>query len=130
MGNWGDEFDEELQDKKEIKVGIMFSFKSMNHVLGRIADETREWDDKHPKQELMKIWTNVMVIFLVLFSLSYSVLALATGFFYFFYLYIIIQIFGVWKQFHYSKAAYWLMTVGALAINFAIAWFIRGVIFG
>ena len=52
------------------------------------------------------------------------------GFFYFFYLYIIIQIFGVWKQFHYSKAAYWLMTVGALAINFAIAWFIRGAIFG
>lgn len=131
MGRWGDDIDEELQQRKaEFKVGFMFSFKSMNTVIEKIEDETSEWDDKHPKKDLMKIWFNVMVIFLVLLCFTYSVIALATLFFFFFYGFVIIRLFGAWKRFGYSKAGYWLMTVLGFIVNFVISYFVKGLIFG
>ncbi len=132
MANWGEAFDEELMqmEKEKIEVGVMFSYKSMSAVIERIANETREWDDKHPKRDLLKIWTNLLPIFFVLFLFSYNVMIIATGIFYFFYGYILIQLFGVWRRFHYSKLQFWGMTVGALSALFAIAWFLRGVILG
>ena len=131
MGRWGDDVDEELQQRKvELKVGFMFSFKSMNTVIEKIEDETSEWDDKLPKKDLMKIWFNVMLIFLVLLCFTYSVMALATLFFFFFYGFVIIRLFGAWKRFGYSKAGYWLMTVLGFVVNFVISYFVKGLIFG
>ena len=131
MGRWGDDIDEELQQRKpEFKVKFMFSFKSMNTVIEKIEDETSEWDDKHPKKDLMKIWFNVMLIFLVLLCFTYSVMALATLFFFFFYGFVIIRLFGAWKRFGYSKAGYWLMTLVGFIVAFVISYFVKGLIFG
>ncbi len=121
MGNWGDDIDEELQQKYEpIKVPLLFSFKSMSLMLQRIEEETREWDNKYPKSELLKIWTTALLIILVLITISYNVLIVATGFFMLFYGYILLQIARVWKRFKYSLATYWLMTLAALAGVFVI----------
>lgn len=129
MSNWGDEFDEELKRDEKIEVGLMFSFKSMSHIIDRIINETREWDEKHPKKDLMKIWINVMIVFMVLFTFTYSVLAVATVVFYFFYGYVIIQLYGAWKRFKYSKGQYWCMTMITLIVLFVITTVIRGYIF-
>ena len=130
MSRWGDEFDEELQKKEEIKVGFMFSFKSMSHTVERLSEETREWDNKHPKIELMKMWANVMLVFAVLLSFSYSLFIAATGIFYFFYGYVLLQIYSTWKQFKYSRLQFWTMTVTVLIILVALAYFVQRSIFG
>ena len=63
MSRWGDDNDEELKRNEKIKVGFMFSFKGMSHVVRQIEETTKEWDDKYPKTELLKIWANVMLLF-------------------------------------------------------------------
>lgn len=119
MSAWGDELDEELKNKKELKVGFVVGFKSMNVLLERIEDETIESNEKHPKQELMKIWFGLMLVFLILFLFTYSVLALVTVFFYMIYGYVLFRMFKTWKRFKYSKLQFWLMTILTLAAECA-----------
>lgn len=128
--NWGDEFDEELKKDNRVKVGFLFNYMQMSRVLTEIEETAREWDDKYPKQELLKIWGSDMAIIFVLFTLSYNILVVATGLFFIFYGHILIQISKTWKRFHYSGWKYWGMTLLALIVLFAIAWFVRGLIFG
>lgn len=127
---WGDDMDEELQRDEKIKVGFLFNYMQMGNLLKRIEEETREWDEKYPKSELLKVWGSVMVIMLVLFTLSYNVLLIATGLFFFFYGHILVKVYGVWKRFQYSKKVYWGMTIGALAVAFVLGWLFRSLIFG
>ena len=56
MAGWGEEFDEELKNQEEIEVGFRFGFKGMSFLIDRIVEETREWDDKHPKDDLRFIF--------------------------------------------------------------------------
>lgn len=127
---WGDDMDEELQRDEKIKVGFLFNYMQMGNLLKRIEEETREWDEKYPKSELLKVWGSVMVIMLVLFTLSYNVLLIATGLFFFFYGHILVQVYSVWKRFQYSKKVYWGMTIGALAVAFVLGWLFQSLIFG
>lgn len=127
---WGDDIDEELQRDEKIKVGFLFNYMQMGNLLKRIEEETREWDEKYPKSELLKVWGSVMVIMLVLFTLSYNVLLIATGLFFFFYGHILVKVYGVWKRFQYSKKVYWGMTIGALAVAFVLGWLFQSLIFG
>lgn len=127
---WGDDMDEELQKDEKIKVGFLFNYMQMGSLLKRIEEETKEWDEKYPKSELLKVWGSVMGIMLVLFTLSYNVLLIVTGLFFFFYGHILIQVYGVWKRFQYSKKVYWGMTIGALAVAFVLGWLLRSLIFG
>lgn len=127
---WGDDMDEELQRDEKIKVGFLFNYMQMGNLLKRIEEETREWDEKYPKSELLKVWGSVMAIMLVLFTLSYNVLIIATGLFFFFYGHILIKVYGVWKRFQYSKKVYWGMTIGALVAAFVLGWLFRSLIFG
>ncbi|MBQ9119272.1 MAG: hypothetical protein IJY09_04325 [Lachnospiraceae bacterium] len=129
MSGWGDELDEELKKDVEIKVGFRVNVRSISNVISRISEETREWDAKHPKLDLLKIWGNIMVLFLVLFTFSYSILIILTGFLYFFYGYLLIQLFGAWRRFRYSGVLYWIMTIAALVVLFALAAGLRSWIF-
>lgn len=129
MGNWGDDIDEELQQDKEIKFGFLFSFKSMSHIIQRIDEETGEWDEKHPKDKLFRLWINVMIIFQVLFLVTFGGLALAAVVFYFFYIYVIIQLFNCWRRFKYSALQFWLMTIGAGVVEFIISRLVQDLIF-
>ena len=82
---WGDEYEDKPSQEVKINTGRIISFKSMSTVINKIKDETRDWDDKHPKDDLMAMWTNIMIIYLVLFTVTYSILIVATGIFFFFY---------------------------------------------
>ena len=130
MGNWGDDIDEELKRSEKIKVGLLLSFKSMTLVLERLTLETREVDDKYPKNELLKIWGSIMAIFAVLFSFSYSVFMIVTVLFLGFYGYAFFQLAKAWNSFKYSKVQFWAMSLVGIAVDLGIAVLVQGLLFG
>lgn len=130
MAGWGDEYESTPRQEEKIKTGRIFSFKTMSFVIEKIKDETKEWDDKHPKDDLMAMWTNIMIIYLVLFTFTYNILIVATGLFFFFYFYVLFQMYGAWKQFGYSKAGYWVMTIAGILVTGAIGTILKSFIFG
>jgi len=127
---WGDEYETAPRQEDKIKTGRIFSFKTMSFVINKIKDETKEWDEKHPKDDLMAMWMNIMLVFLVLFTFTYNILIIATGLFFFFYFYVLVQMYGAWKQFGYSKAGYWIMTIAGILITAAAGTILKGFIFG
>ena len=127
---WGDEYENKPEQEVKINYGKIFSFKTMSYAINKIKDETKEYDAKHPKNDLMSIWMNCMLVLLVLFTFTYNILIAATGLFFFFYFYVLVQMYGAWKQFGYSKAGYWIMTVAGLLITAVIGTILKGVIFG
>jgi hypothetical protein len=127
---WGDEDVKPSGQDVKINYGRIFSFKTMSYAVNKIKDETKEFDDKHPKDELMSMWMNCMIVFLVLFAFTYSVLIMATGIFFFFYFYVLVQMGSAWKQFNYSTVKYWLMTVAGILVTGAIGTILKGFIFG
>ena len=120
MGNWGDDYEKVEEKDTQVKVRFMFSFKMMSIVINRISDETKEWDDKYPKSDLLKILGNIMVIFAFLFTFTYSFLVAATGIFFLFYFYALVQLFRAWRRFQYSGLVFWLYTIVGLAISFGV----------
>lgn len=129
MSRWGDDIDEELKKNEKVKAKFMISFKTMNYVVRQIEETTKEWDDKYPKFELLKIWANVLLFFVVLFTFTYNILIVVTGILFIFYGFIIFQIFGVWRSFKYSGIQYWLMTLAGIAAAFGIGWVLQSLIF-
>jgi len=127
---WGDEYENKPKQEVKIKYGRIFSFKTMSYAVNKIKDETREWDDKHPKDDLMAMWMNLMIVYLILFTVTYNILIVATGVFFFFYFYVLVQMYGAWKQFGYSKAGYWVMTIAGILITGVVGTLLRGFIFG
>lgn len=127
---WGDEYENKPRQEEKIKYGRIFSFKTMSYAINKIKDETKDWDAKHPKDDLISMWMNCMLVFLILFTLTYNVLIVATGVFFFFYFYVLLQMYGAWKQFGYSKAGYWLMTIGGILITAVAGTILKGFIFG
>lgn len=130
MSGWGDDYELQLQQDTKIDVNFMINFKRMSHIIDRIVEETGEWDDKHPKTDLLKIWASVMFVFLVLFTLSYSVLTVATGIFFFFYGYVLIQLASAWKRFKYSGRIYWAMTLITMIASLILGLVLQGILFG
>ncbi len=120
MGNWGDDYEQTMEKDTKVKVRFMFSFKMMSIVINRISDETKEWDDKYPKKDLLKILANIMVIFAFLFIFTYSFLVAATGIFFLFYLYALFQLYRAWRRFEYSGLVFWLYTIVGLAAAFGV----------
>ncbi len=43
---------------------------------------------------------------------------------------VMVQMYGAWKQFRYSKAGYWVMTVAGILITAVIGTVLKGFIFG
>ncbi len=127
---WGDEYEDKSGQKDEIKYGRIFSFKTMSYAVNKIKDETKEFDDKHPKDDLMSMWMNCMIVFLILFTVTYSFFIVATGVFFFFYFYVLVQMGSAWKRFNYSVAGYWIMTIAGILITGAIGTILKGFIFG
>lgn len=130
MGSWGDEYEVVREEEQQIKIGYVVSFKTMSFLIHKIREETKEYNGKHPKEELMSMWVNIMVVFLVLFTFTYSILISVTGVFFFFYFYVLVQLYGAWKQFKYSKGYFWGITavgmiaaavLGTLLRNFAMS---------
>jgi len=127
---WGDEYENKSGQEEKIKYGRIFSFKTMSYAVNKIKEETKAWDDKHPKDDLISMWMNCMLVFLILFTFTYNILIVATGVFFFFYFFVLVQMYGAWKQFGYSKAGYWIMTIAGILITAVIGTVLKGFIFG
>ncbi len=130
MPNWGEEFDDELKNYDRPKAHFSLNFRYITHMLDRIDEETRDWNEKYPKSELMKLWGSVMALYFILVCLTYSVLIIVTGAFYVFNTYALFQLYGKWKRFKYSKGSFLLMTAIAMVIVFVAGGFVRGMLFG
>lgn len=126
---WGEEFDEELKNEEEVEVGFRLGFKSMSFMIDRIVEETKEYDEKHPKDDLISILLNDLLIILVLVVFSYNVLMIATVFFMLFYGYILIQLGKAWKRFNYPMGQYRLMSIGGLLLVIVLGIVIQSFIF-
>ena len=50
---WGDEYEDKSRQENKINYGRIFSFKTMSYAVNKIKDETKEYDEKHPKDDLM-----------------------------------------------------------------------------
>ena len=124
---WGEEFDEEL--KNEVEVGFRLGFKSMSFMIDRIVEETKEYDEKHPKDSLISILLNDLLIILVLVVFSYNILMIVTVFFMLFYGYILIQLGKAWKRFNYPMGQYRLMSIGGLLLVIVLGIVIQSFIF-
>jgi len=120
MANWGDDFDEELKNQEEIEVGVRIGFRGMSFLIDRIVEETREWDEKHPKDDLRFILFNDLFIIAILVTFSYNILMIATVFFMLFYGYILIQLGKAWKRFNYPMWQYRLMAILGLIVAIAV----------
>lgn len=120
MANWGDDIDEELKKEEEITVGVRLGFKGMSFLIDRIVEETREYDEKHPKDDLTFILFNDLFIIAILTTFSYNILMIVTMFFMLFYGYILIQLGKAWKRFSYPMWQYRLMSILGLIAAVAI----------
>lgn len=121
MGNWGDDKDEEVKALKEFKPRFTVNFKKIFVDVDLITETTLEITDKHPKDSLMLLFAGTMTAFFVLFVLSYQVAILATVPFMAFYLVALLRIGKAWKTFKYNGTQFVLMSIGCLAVLFAIA---------
>jgi hypothetical protein len=121
MGNWGDESDPEVAELKEYKVRYTVNFKKIFVDVGEMSEHVLEVTDKHPKDDLMKLWAGAMTAYFVFFLLSYKILMIITLPFIVFYFIALVRIGSVWKSFKYKAWQYWLMTIGALIVIFVVA---------
>lgn len=129
MAGWGDDIDEELKNQEEIVVGFRFGFKGMSLLIDRIVEETREYDEKHPKDDLRFILFNDLFIIAILVAFSHNVLMIATVCFMLFYGYLLIQIGKAWKRFNYSMGQYRLLAIIGLIVAVALGIVAQGLIF-
>lgn len=128
---WGEDVDEELTARKaEARYPFTLNFKTMVTMIDKIADETTEYDDKHPKDQLYKYWGIAMGMIFILILFSYNILILATLLFFGFYGYVIINISKAFKVFGYKKSKYWAITVLTFLAELAIGIFLQSKIFG
>ncbi|MCR5250292.1 MAG: dolichyl-diphosphooligosaccharide--protein glycosyltransferase subunit 2 [Lachnospiraceae bacterium] len=119
MANW--DADYEAQKLKDYEGRFTVNFKKIYMDVDEINEKTLEVNEKHPKDSLMKLWAGTMCGMFIFFLLSYQVLALATIPFLIFYLIALFRIGKCWKNFKYSAAAFWGMSVAAILLVFALA---------
>lgn len=114
---WGDDIDEELQNKKKLEVGFMWNFISTNNMITRFDQEVGEVDKDYPKSEIAKMWFStltVMVLFELLMRNALVIIALP---FFFLYGMILIKLSKLFKRFGYKSAPYWIIAAVGVAIG-------------
>ena len=113
---WGDEIDEELQNKKQLKVGFSWNFISTNNLSTRFDQEVGEVNENYPKSEIVKMWYSTLIVMLIFEMLMHSVLAIVALPFFFLYGMFLFKLSGLFKRFGYSSLLYWLIAIGAIAL--------------
>lgn len=116
---WGDDIDDELQNKKKLRVGFTWNFISTNNMITRFDQEVGEVDENYPKSELSKMWYSTLIIMCIFVLIAHSVLAVIALPFLFLYGMILFKLSKLFKRFNYSSVKYWIITVIALAATIA-----------
>ncbi len=120
MGSWGDDVDYEAQGLKEFNVRFTINFKKIYNDVTEISERTLERTDKHPKDQLMILWGGAMTGIFIFFLPCYQMLSIAMLPILAFYVIALVRIFKCWREFKYSGAQYWLMTVFTVLGSFAL----------
>lgn len=127
MNNWGDT-QEEIKEKV-FHIGPMINFKSMSALLQEMTEYIGEPNEEYPKKELKKLWVNLMIILLVLFTFSRKIFIVITIPFCFFYGFVLINLYQAWKNFKYSRKKFLFATVIALVVVIVAAVLLGELIF-
>ena len=129
MGRF-DDYDDELKqlENNEIKVKFTINLKKMDVLIARIVEETREFDAKHPRAELMKIWAMALLCIFGLLIVSRNIVLVVTLPFLFFYVLVIFQIGAAFKRFRYKRFPYWMKSLGVFLLALALALCIQALI--
>ena len=114
---WGDDIDDELQNKKKLRVGFMWNFISTNNMITRFDQEVGEVDENYPKSELSKMWYSTLMIMCIFVLIAHNALAIIALPFMFLYGMILFKLSKLFKRFNYSSVKYWIITVVALAVS-------------
>lgn len=112
---WGDDIDEELQNKKQLKVGFMWNFISTNNMITRFDQEVGEVNENYPKSEISKMWFSTLIVMLIFEMLMYNALFIIALPFFFLYGMILFKIARLFKRFGYSSIKYWFIAIIAVA---------------
>lgn len=123
--SWGDEVDEELQQKKEYKAKFPLSFKSQTNIINYIIETQREWDNKTPRDSFRRIWAGNMTMMFLFFCATYNVVILATLPFMGFYFAVLVKLSRAYKNFGYKRGIYWLTTIVSLILLACLAFVIQ-----
>jgi hypothetical protein len=121
MGNWGEELDYEAQAIKEYEGRFTVNFKKIYMDVDEISEKTLEVTDKHPKDSLLKLWAGTMIGMFIFMLMAYQVFALVVIPFLAFYIIALVRIYKCWKSFKYNGMTFWLMSVGAMGVLFALS---------
>jgi len=124
---WGDDIDEELQNKKELKVGFMWNFISTNNMITKFDQEVGEVNENYPKSEIAKMWNSTLIIMLIFALLMYNALVIIALPFFFLYGMILFKLAKLFKRFGYKTAKYWVLAVLTVIIGAAgnyLIWYV------
>lgn len=130
MGNWGEDLDYEAKSIKEYEGRFTVNFKKIFMDVDEISEKTLEVTDKHPKDSLMKLWAGTMVGMFIFFLLAYQVFALVMIPFIAFYLIALVRIYKCWTSFKYNPVSFWIMSIAAMGVLFALAQLIQRLLDG
>lgn len=123
MGNWGDDYDPEVLNKKEPRGRVTINFKKISYDIDEIIESTSVVDEKHPKTDIFKEWIGTMIGFFLLFLCAYQIFIFVTIPFFFFFFMALGKIFKAWKSFGYKVSSLTLLTICVMVAEFAIALF-------
>ena len=124
---WGDDIDEELQNKKKLKVGFTWNFISTNNLITKFDQEVGEVDENYPKAEIAKMWYSTLIVMLIFEMLMYNALLIIALPFFFLYGMILFKIAKLFKRFNYKPLPYWIIAIVAVmataGLNYLV-WYI------
>lgn len=124
---WGDDIDEELQNKKKLEVGFMWNFISTNNMITKFDQEVGEVDKDYPKCEIAKMWYSTLIVMVIFELIMHSALVIIGLPFFCLYGMILFKLSKLFKRFGYSPAPYWVIAIVVIAIGAAanyLLWFL------
>lgn len=99
----------ETKRRKDFKFTI--NFKKIYNMNQELMMDNSIMEEDYPKNILLKMILGTWIGIVLFLSFSYRVLLIATVPLLFFYIFAYVSIYKVWKEYHYKKATFWLITL-------------------
>lgn len=112
--------DDELNEREDLQIGFLFSFKSMFNAINLCEEKVKNPTDKHPRDCFRVIWMSAMFMMLIFIVATYKLFAIATIPFLCFYGAVFFKLRGAYKEFHYKTLSLTLSTIFGLLIEIGI----------
>jgi len=127
---WGDEIDEELKNKKELKVGFCWNFISTSRLITQFDQEVGEVNDTYPKSEIEKMWFSTLAVMVIFELFFHSVLIIIGLPFWILYGMNLFKLSKLFKRFNYKVMKYWILAVIIIGAGMVLNYFVWTVLPG